>query len=92
MRNHLSYASEDAGSPPCLVPDYRSSVLRSPREAAIRIPQTLTETTGPGDCWERLMGSALADLAAQHKAPSLGQRIVVSGRVLDEMAAPSPIR
>jgi protocatechuate 3,4-dioxygenase beta subunit len=36
------------------------------------------------------MGGALADLTAQHKAPPQGQRIVISGRVLDENARPVP--
>src|ERR1700733_12697451 len=90
MKDHLSYASEDAGSPPSLFTDYRSTRLRSPRQPAIRIAQTLTETTGPGEGWEKLMGSTLADLTTQHKAPPLGQRIVVSGRVLDENGRPVP--
>ncbi|WP_234729424.1 protocatechuate 3,4-dioxygenase subunit beta [Acidocella facilis] len=90
MIDNLSYAPEDAGSPPSLFPDYRSTVLRSPRFAPIRIPQTLTETTGPGECWGQLMGESLADLTIQHKAPPQGQRIVVSGRVLDENGRPVP--
>jgi len=45
---------------------------------------TLTETTGPTGCWDRLMGPAAADLTAQHKGEPIGQRITVSGRVLDE--------
>ncbi len=36
------------------------------------------------------MGGALADLTTQHKAPPLGQRITVSGRVLDENGRPVP--
>lgn len=83
-------APEDAGQPPSLYADYRSTLKRSPSQPLIRIPATLTEVTGPAGCWEQLMGSSLADLTTQHKAPPLGQRIVVSGRVLDEQARPVP--
>ncbi len=85
----LPYAREDAGSPPSLCPEYRSTMLRSPRQPLIGLPQTLTETTGPAD-WERLMGGSLADLTTQHKGAPQGQRIIVSGRVLDERGRPVP--
>jgi len=84
------YAHEDTGSPPHLFPDYRSTVARSPRQPLIHIPKTLSETTGPAGCWDRLMGSTLADLTTQHKGTPLGQRIIVSGRVLDEDRRPVP--
>jgi protocatechuate 3,4-dioxygenase, beta subunit len=87
---HRSYSDEDAGSPPFLFADYRSTVLRSPVHAPLRIPQTLTEIAGPADCWERLMGPAIADLTRQHSGTPLGQRIVVRGRVLDEARRPVP--
>ena len=43
------YAREDAGSPPSHFPDYRSTVARSPSQAPIRAPQTLTEVTNELD-------------------------------------------
>lgn len=85
-----SYRREDAGQPPSLYPDYGSTVSRSPREPLVRIPHTLTETTGPANAWSRLMGESMADLTAQHKGTPLGQRIVVSGRVVDEDGRPVP--
>ena len=79
------YRREDATAhPPCLAPSYASTVKRSPNYPLVRIPQTLTEVTGPANCWERLMGPALADLTTQHAGAPLGQRIIISGRVLDE--------
>jgi protocatechuate 3,4-dioxygenase beta subunit len=63
-------------------------LLRSPHEPLVRIPQTLTEVTGPSGAWDRLMGSAAADLTTQHKGPPQGQRIIVSGRVLDGEGRP----
>jgi protocatechuate 3,4-dioxygenase beta subunit len=86
----IGYTKDDAGSPSLLVPDYRSTMARAPLQPPIAIPQTLTETTGPGGCWDRLMGSALADLTKQHKAEPLGQRIIVAGRVLDEQGRAVP--
>ncbi|MEH3036639.1 MAG: protocatechuate 3,4-dioxygenase subunit beta [Sphingomonas adhaesiva] len=90
MSGLVGYARDDAGAPPLLVPDYRSTVARAPRHAPIALPPTLTETTGPGGCWDRLMGPALADLTTQHAGAPLGQRIVVAGRVLDEAGRAVP--
>lgn len=75
--------------PSGLVPGYASSVKRAPRQDLISIPQTLTEVTGP-DAWERLMGPAITDLTRQHKGQPQGERIIVSGRVLDENDRPVP--
>jgi protocatechuate 3,4-dioxygenase beta subunit len=84
------YSPEDGkAQPPSLHPDYRSTVLRSPGQPLIRIPQTLTELTGP-DEWVRLMGEPVADLTKQHKGAPIGPRIIVSGRVLDENHRPVP--
>jgi protocatechuate 3,4-dioxygenase beta subunit len=84
------YNPEAADQPPSLHPPYASTVKRSPRQPLVPIPQTLTEVTGPGAVWERLMGPALLDMTRQHKAEPIGQRIVISGRVLDEDARPAP--
>jgi protocatechuate 3,4-dioxygenase, beta subunit len=82
------YAREDEGQPPSLHPDYASTLARSPRQPLLHIPQTLTEISGPDD-WDRLMGPAMADLTAQHAGAPIGQRIIVSGRVLDENRRPA---
>jgi protocatechuate 3,4-dioxygenase beta subunit len=74
---------DPAAQPPSLFRDYASTGLRAPALPPIRMPQTLTETTGPDD-WTSLMGPAMTDMTAQHRSPPLGQRIIVSGRVLDE--------
>lgn len=82
------FGPEDAGQPPHLVAAYGSTALRSPAKPLVRIPQTVSETTGPVGRWDELMGGALADLTAQHAGTPLGQRIIVSGRVLDEARRP----
>lgn len=90
MGVQISYRPEDLGQPPSLAPEYRSTLRRSPNQPLLTIPQTLTEITGPSDCWDRLMGDALADLTTQHKAAPQGQRIIVSGRVQDEFGRSVP--
>ncbi len=85
----LPYTPEDDGQPPSLFAPYRSTVARSPRQPLVKIPQTLTEITGPAACWDQLMGSAMADLTKQHKGEPIGQRIAISGRVLDEQGRPA---
>lgn len=82
--------NDASGQPPSLFPQYKSTVLRAPLRAAIKIAPTLTEKTAPAGAWDRLMGSALADLTTQHKGAAQGQRIIVAGTVLDEMARPVP--
>ena len=77
MSRDLQYSREDSNvQPPSLYPNYKSTTLRSPTAPLIRIPQTLTETTGPAGGWDRLMGAALSDLTSQHKGVPIGQRIV----------------
>ena len=51
------------------------------------MPQTLSELTGPVYGHERL-GPLDADLPAQHPGEPIGERIVVTGRVLDEDGRP----
>ena len=89
MTDGFEYNREDAGQPPSLHTAYGSTVARSPRQPLVRIPQTLTETTGPAD-WSALMGGSMADLTRQHAGEALGQRIIVCGRVLDEGHRPVP--
>ncbi len=62
---------------------YVSSIKRSPTRLLVRIPYTLSEITGP-TFDPKLVSKADCDLTRQHKAAPLGERIVVSGRVLDE--------
>ena len=89
MAGAQRFRAEDAGQPPALHPEYRSTVLRTPTQPPVEIPQTLTELTGPSD-WASLMGGADADLTRQHAGAPLGQRIIVCGRVLDEDRRPIP--
>jgi protocatechuate 3,4-dioxygenase beta subunit len=75
--------------PPYLYPDYRSTVNRAPARPLIVIPHTLSELTGPVYGHESL-GEQDRDLTRQHTGEPLGERIIVSGRVVDEDGRPVP--
>ena len=82
------YTSEAEDQPPLRHEPYRSTLTRSPHRAPIRIPQTLTEVTGPSaDSLTRPMAE---DLTRQHAGGPLGQRIFVSGRIMDDSGRPVP--
>ena len=68
---------------------YVSSIKRSPTRPLVRIPHTLTEVTGPQFGKESVDSNAF-DVTKQHAGEPLGERIIVSGRVLDENARPMP--
>jgi protocatechuate 3,4-dioxygenase, beta subunit len=88
MKTFAGYRPIQAGTQPDhLHPPYVSSIKRSPTQPLVRIPQTLSEITGPSFPPE-LVRIADADLTRQHKGEPIGERIVVSGRVLDEDARP----
>jgi protocatechuate 3,4-dioxygenase, beta subunit len=72
-----------------LHPLYRSSVKRAPTKPQIYLPHTLSEVTGPSFGPETVNLKA-CDLTRQHSGESLGERIIVSGRVLDENGRPVP--
>src|SRR5712691_3090412 len=68
--------------PPYDFPDYRSTRLRAPKKQLVVLPHTLSELTGPvfGD---DAVGELDSDLTRRHAGEPLGERIVVTGRVLD---------
>jgi protocatechuate 3,4-dioxygenase beta subunit len=79
----------NASDPPYLAPDYRATRTRSPKQPLIIIPQTLSEITGPVYGHNDVRPGE-ADLTTQHAGEPLGERIIVSGRVLDERGRPVP--
>jgi protocatechuate 3,4-dioxygenase beta subunit len=74
-----------ADHPPFSYPDYKSTVLRGPKQDLLSIVQTLSETTGPGPVWAEVSDED-ADLTtnAGTGEPAIGERIIVTGQVLDE--------
>ena len=79
----------EAGSQPANdTPSYGSTHLRHPTRLALRIPQTVTETTGPRFTPARFC--AMPDLSMTNGKQALGERIIVRGRVVDEDNRPVP--
>lgn len=73
--------------PSYLHPAYASSVKRSPRRPLVLLPHTLSEITGPVYGHDRVRPED-ADLTQGHAGSPIGERMVVSGRVLDEAGRP----
>jgi protocatechuate 3,4-dioxygenase, beta subunit len=76
--------------PPMDSPGYKSTALRHPKEPLVHLPQEVTETTGPQLGQLRPPAAHDNDLTRQHAGEPLGERIIVSGRLLD--AGGRPIR
>lgn len=75
--------------PDYLYPPYRSTAKRAPTQPLVQIPQTLSEITGPLFSAHDVKESD-SDLTAQHAGEPQGERMYVSGRVLDENGRPVP--
>jgi len=73
--------------PPYLYPPYRSTLLRAPTRPLVLLPHRLSERTGPvfGD---GEIGRLDHDLTRQHGGEPFGERIIVTGRVLDTDGRP----
>jgi protocatechuate 3,4-dioxygenase, beta subunit len=75
--------------PAYATPEYGSTSLRAPGRALVALPAGPTERSGPRFGEGRVSGED-ADLTRQHAGEPLGERITVSGRLLD--AAGRPVR
>jgi len=88
MKPLLGFRKPAPGTQPNhLYPPYVSSIKRAPKQPLISIPVTLSEITGPAFPKEIVSPEAF-DLTRQHKGEPLGERIAVSGRVIDEDGRP----
>jgi len=76
--------------PPYLHPEYRSTVLRAPARPPVRLPE---------EWFHRLRGPVFGrvrvwptdhDLTVQHAGEPIGERMIVTGRVLDSDGRPVP--
>ena len=76
------YRRDTESHPPHLYPDYKSTRLRAPEKPLVISPPTLSEVTGPVYGHGRI-GELDSDLTRQHEGEPLGERIIVTGRVLD---------
>ncbi len=84
-----SYERPAGVHPPLGFPGYRSTELRAPSQPLVPLPQRLTEVTGPLLGEGRVTASD-ADLTVGRAGEALGQRIIVTGRVLDSGGRPVP--
>ncbi len=75
--------------PEYLYPPYRSTVKRAPLHPPIRLAPSLSELTGPSVA-PAAIGSGDWDLTSGHQGEPIGERIHISGRVLDENGRPVP--
>jgi protocatechuate 3,4-dioxygenase beta subunit len=90
MSTLLGYRRAAHGiDPPYDHADYVSTHKRAPRHAPIRIAHTLSEITGP-HLGAELVGPGDADLTRFAGGEALGERIIVTGRVLDGDGRPVP--
>jgi protocatechuate 3,4-dioxygenase beta subunit len=90
MTNIAGYRRPIPGTQPNhLHPQYLSSLKRAPTKPLVYLPHTVSEVTGPV-FEEETIGLALFDLTKQASGEPSGERIVVSGRVLDQDGRPVP--
>jgi protocatechuate 3,4-dioxygenase beta subunit len=73
--------------PPNDHPDYVGTRLRAPKGPLVILPLSLSELTGPA-FGDSAVGSLDADLTRQHAGEPVGERIIVSGRVLGSDGRP----
>ena len=75
--------------PPYLHPPYKSTVKRAPRQPLVPLVHTLSELTGPvyGETEVKPIDSDLTRNAAVN-GEAIGERIIVTGRVLDGQGRP----
>ncbi len=76
------YRRDTESHPPYLYPGYKSTRSRAPEKPLVISPHTLSEMTGPVYGHGRI-GELDNDLTRQHEGEPLGERIIVTGRVLD---------
>ncbi|MDQ6898089.1 MAG: protocatechuate 3,4-dioxygenase subunit beta [Candidatus Dormibacteraeota bacterium] len=82
---------EETGfEPPYLHPDYKSTILRAPQAAPLKLSAEWFHRA-PGPAFGRIpVSRGDADLTRQHEGKPVGERIVVTGRVLDSDGRPLP--
>lgn len=74
---------DPATQPPHLYEPYQATIRRAPRKPLVVLPHTLSEITGPV-YGHQSIGPMDNDLTRQHSGEPLGERIIVTGHVLDD--------
>ena len=73
--------------PPFLVPDYRATRLRAPLRPLVPAPDSLADLAAPV-FGEETVAPGDNDLTRQHGGEPLGERIIVTGRLLESDGRP----
>jgi protocatechuate 3,4-dioxygenase beta subunit len=79
----IDSASDAGAQPPLLYPPYRSTVKRAPAQPLLELPSNVRDLAVPVYGYLPI-GASDNDLTSQHAGEPIGERIIVSGRVLDE--------
>jgi protocatechuate 3,4-dioxygenase beta subunit len=79
--------SNAATQPPYDCPAYTSTALRSPKQPLLILPEGLADRSGPV-FGEGSVGELDNDLTRRHAGDPLGERIIVTGRVLERDGRP----
>jgi protocatechuate 3,4-dioxygenase, beta subunit len=88
MKDVVPYRRHDpAAQPASLYEPYRATVQRAPRCPLVLLPHTLSEITGPVYGHSDISETD-NDLTRQHAVEPQGERIIVTGRVLDDNGRP----
>jgi protocatechuate 3,4-dioxygenase, beta subunit len=89
MSNGNPSARDWSSHPPLLYPPYRSTILRAPTKPLVPLKLGLSGRAGPVHDHEKL-GKLDHDLTQNGRRDDepLGERIIVTGRVLDEAGRP----
>jgi protocatechuate 3,4-dioxygenase, beta subunit len=75
--------------PAYLEPRYVSTIKRAPTKPLVLLPHTLSEITGPV-FGRGIIGASDHDLTKQHSGEPIGERIIVTGHILDDDGRPVP--
>lgn len=88
MQPLQAYRRAAPGAQPAyLHPPYASTVKRAPTQSLIRLPHSSSEITGPTFSKDIVPAKAF-DLTQQGHGAPIGERIIVSGKVMDEDSRP----
>lgn len=77
----------DAIDPPYLYPGYKSTLARAPREALVEVPAGTLDVPGP-TVPKGFVKSGDNDLTIHGKSAPLGEKMVLTGRLLDADGRP----
>jgi protocatechuate 3,4-dioxygenase beta subunit len=80
---------DPVSQPDYLYEPYRATVRRAPRQPLVLHPETLSVRTGPVFGPADVSGNC-GDLTRQHSGEPLGERIIVTGRVVDDRGRSVP--